>query len=105
MQSGITIRKISNHAAFLPDHSKVVVRLHLGLLRPEYSTGETPKQANTFINQFMAAKGDFPKGNFRVLGWIHSSRKQWWSSMVNFILKELKELLVHSGLYSAIRAI
>jgi len=30
--------------------------------------------------------------------------KQWWSRMVNFVLKALKELLVNYGLYIAVRA-
>ena len=66
-QSGVVIGKISNHAAFLAGHSRDVVGLLSGLLRPEYPTDETPKQANIFINPYMAAKGDFPKGDFRAL--------------------------------------
>ena len=64
MQSGVAIGKISYHATFPAGHSRDVVGLLPGLLRPEYRTGETPKQANTFINQLMAAKGDFPRGDF-----------------------------------------
>jgi len=41
----------------------------------EYPVGETPDQAYIFINQFMDIKGDFPKGEFLALGWVHSSDK------------------------------
>jgi len=59
VQSGVAIGKISNHAAFPASHSRDVVGLLSGLLRPEYPTGETPIQVNTLINQFMIAKGGF----------------------------------------------
>ena len=82
-----------------------MVGLQPDLLRSEYPTGETPKQAGIFINQFIAAGGDFPKGEFRALGWIHSSGKQWWSRMVSFVLEELQGVLVHSGLYTTVRVV
>jgi len=34
-----------------------------------------------------------------------SSKKQWWLRIVSFVLKELKELLVHFGLYATVMAI
>ena len=86
-------------------HGRNVVRLLPGSLKAEYPIGETPHQVATFINQFIVVKGDSPKGEFRALGWIHSSNKYWWSRMVGFILEDLKEKLLQTGLYVAIRAI
>ena len=67
--------------------------------------GETPQQVTTFINQFMVVKGDFPKSEFRVLEWIHSFEKSWWSRMVSFVLDELKELLMRFRLYIPVRTV
>jgi len=53
----------------------------------------------------MEAKGDFLKSEFWALGWVHSTDKTWWARMVGFILEELREPLVQSGLYQAVRAI
>ena len=59
-----------------PDrHGRNVVGLLLGSLKAEYPIGETSHQAATFINQFIAVKGDFLKGKLRALGWVHSSNK------------------------------
>jgi len=58
-----------------------------------------------FINQFMDVKGDFPKSKFRALGWVHSSDKYWWSKMVGFVLEDLKDELLQTGLYTAVRAV
>ena len=77
MQSGVSLRKLGNNVAFPAGHGRDVVELHLGLMRMEYPTGETPQQAATFINQFMVVKVDFLKSEFRALGWIHSSEKSW----------------------------
>jgi len=58
-----------------------------------------------FINQFMTAKGDFPKGEIQALGWVHSSNKYWWSRMVSFVLEDLREELIQTNLYAAVRAV
>ena len=58
-----------------------------------------------FINQFMDMKGDFPIGEFRALGWVHSSDKYWCSKLVGFILEDLRDELLQTGLYIAIRAV
>ena len=71
----------------------------------EYPVGETPHQASIFINQFMDVKGDFPKGEFQALGWVHSSDKYWWSKMVGFVLEDLKDELLQTGHYIVFQAI
>ena len=63
--------------------------------------GETPQQVTTFINQFMVVKGDFPKSEFRVLEWIHSFEKSWWSRMVSFVLDELKVIDAVQALHTS----
>jgi len=71
----------------------------------EYLVGETLHQAAMFINQFIAVKGDFPKGKFRALGWVHSSDKDWWLRMVGFVLEDLREELIQTNLYATVRAV
>ena len=62
--SSTAIEKITNHTVVPAGHSRDVVRLLSGLLRSEHPRGETPKQAGTFIFQFMEAKDGFPKSEF-----------------------------------------
>ena len=45
-----------------------MIELLPGLVRHEYPRGETPKHANSFISQFMAAKGEFPPSEFWAMG-------------------------------------
>ena len=58
-----------------------------------------------FINQFITVKGDFPKGKLWSQGWVHSSDKYWWLRMVGFILEDLREELIKTSLYAAVRAV
>ena len=74
-------------------------------MKAEYPIDETLQQAAMFINQFMAVKGDFLKGEFQVLGEVHSSDKYWWSKMVGFILEDLKDEILQTGLHAMVRAI
>ena len=53
----------------------------------------------------MDVKGDFPKGEFQALGWVHSSDKYWWSKMVGFVLEDLKDELLQTSLYTAVQAV
>jgi len=92
-------------AAYQIGQGRKTIGLQPGLVRAEYPTRETPQRVPTFINRFMTAKGDFPSSEFRVIGWIHSSEKQWWFRMVNFALVQLEDLLWQAGLYGAVRAI
>jgi len=59
-QSGVSLRRICHHTVIPAGNGRNVVGLLLGSLKVEYQVGETPRQAATFINQFMAVKGDFP---------------------------------------------
>jgi len=49
-QSGIAIGGISNRAAFSVGHSSEILALFPGSMKHEFLTGETPKQAATFIS-------------------------------------------------------
>jgi len=53
----------------------------------------------------MAVKGNFPTSEFRVIGWIHTREKQWWSRMVSFALAQFENLLWHAGLYGDARVV
>jgi len=83
-QSEASLGEICQHMTVPVDHDKNVVRLLSGSLEVEYLAGETPHQASMFISQFMDVKGDFPPGEFRALGWVHSSISigglGWWAS-------------------------
>ena len=63
-QSSVAILRISNRAAFLVGHSKEILELLTGSMKYEFLTGETPKQAATFISGFMEVKGEFPQFKF-----------------------------------------
>ena len=78
--------------------------LQPGLVRTEYPMGENSQLGATFIQQFLEMGGDFPS-EFHTTGWIHSTDKHWWCRMVGFVLAELGVLLLHAGLYGAVRAI
>ena len=86
--------QISYHTAVPTGHDRNVVGLLPSSLKAEYPIGETLHQAAMFINQFMAVKGDFPKGEFRALGWVQSSNKYWWSRMMAIVLEDFKEELL-----------
>jgi len=49
-QSGVAIERVSNHAAFPVGHSIEILELIPGSTKQEFSTGESPKQAETFIS-------------------------------------------------------
>jgi len=51
----------------------------------------------------MVVKDDFPKGEFRALGWVLFSDKYWWSRMVGFVLEDLSEDLIQTNLYAVVR--
>jgi len=104
-QSGVSLERISHHTAIPARHGRNVVGLLPGSLKVNYPIGETPRQAPMFINQFMATKGDFSKGKFWALGWLHSSDKYWWSRMVGFILKDLRKELIQTSHYAAVRTV
>ena len=103
--SGVSLGKIGANTAYPAGHGREVVGLQPGLVISEYLTGETPQQVTTFIYQFMVVKGNFLLGEFRTIGWIHSTKKQWWSRIVSFALALFEVLLWQVGLYGAVRAI
>ena len=102
-QFEVSFGQILHHTTLPVHHDKNVVGLLSGSLGVEYLVGKTLHKASMFINQFMDVKGDSPKGEFRALGWVHSSGKYWWSKMVGFILKDLKDKLLQTGLYTIVR--
>ena len=101
-QSRVSLERISHYTIVPTGHDRNVIGLLPGLLKAEYLVGETPHQAAMFINQFMVVKGDFPKGEFQALGWVHSSDKYWWSRMVGFVLEDLKDELLQIILYTVV---
>jgi len=104
-KSGVSLGWISHHTTVPLGYDRNVVGQLPSSLKTEYPIGETPHQATMFINQFMTVKGDFPKGEFRALGWVHSSDKYWWSRIVGFVFEDLKDKLLQSSLSVAVRAV
>ena len=49
-QSSVAIGRISNRAVFPVGHSRKILELLSGSMKQEFPTGETPKQAATFIS-------------------------------------------------------
>ena len=84
-QQGVSIQKITNRGAVPTGNGRDIIKLFSGLVRHEYPRSETPKQANSFTNRFMAVKGDFSPFEFRAMEWIHSSLKICWTRMVSYI--------------------
>ena len=64
----------------------------------------TPVMVRTFHNYFVKAKGNYLARVYRALEWIHSSKKQWWSQITNYMLAQFKVELMKLGLYEAVRA-
>ena len=103
-QQGVYIGKIINRGAVSTDSGNIIW-LFPGLVRHEYPRGKTPKQANSFINRFMAVKGEFPLSEFQAMGWVHPSQRKWWTRLASYVTKQLRESLLQLGLYSAVRAV
>jgi len=104
-QQGVSIGKITNRGAFLVGSSRDIIGLLPGLVRHEYPRGETPKQANLFINRFMTVKGDFLPSEFRVMRWVHSTQKIWWTRMMSYVIEQLRETLLQFGMYPKVMAV
>lgn len=106
LQTSATLGMFVGGGAAPAGSGRNFVGLHPGLVRQEFPTGETPKQANLFINKFMRVRGEFPAGEFRTGGWMHrSTHTHWWSRMVEYVLTKLQLPLERSGLYHAVRAV
>lgn len=67
-------------------------RLSRGLLpslRGKYiPVGEMPSVAPIFISSFLQVDRNYPAGDFRALGWVHSSPSHWWSKITSFVLRK-----------------
>ena len=62
--------------------------LHPGLRGAEAPAGESFAQVRTFLSHFLDVGGNYPASEFRVPGWVNSGKKQWWSRLTMFVLKE-----------------
>ena len=52
--------------------------------------------AQTFLNQFIKVKGNYPVRDFRAPDWVHLAQKPWWRDLALYVLEhfeaELKRL-------------
>ncbi|ONK77510.1 uncharacterized protein A4U43_C02F7330 [Asparagus officinalis] len=72
--------------------------LRLGRFEKKDLAQEAPLPTNIFIRQFIDARSEFSAQAFRSPGWLFSGEDGWWTRMVEFVLEELNEPLVQSGL-------
>ena len=72
-QGRISVGRVINYRSSPAGNGQCIVGLHPGLVGHELPQGETPKEADMFINRFMAAGGEFPSAEFRAPGWLHST--------------------------------
>jgi len=66
--------------------------------------GKNPAMVPTFFNQFIKADGNYPATYFRTPGWVHCTKKQWWSSLTMYVLEYFGKDLKQLGLHEAVRA-
>ena len=67
--------------------SLACTRLASGNVGKDVLVRENPAMARTFLNLFIKAKGNYPTTDFRTLGWVHSTKKQWWSHLTLYVLE------------------
>jgi len=76
-QQLVSIKRINNHGVIPIGSGRDIIGFSPGLLRHEYLKGETHKQANSFISQFMTTNGEFLPCEFQAMRWVYSSQKTW----------------------------
>jgi len=76
-QPSVAIERISNRVAFPVGQSREIIELLPGSMKQEFLTGETPKQATTFISRFMEVEDEFPQSDFQAPGWVYSTTSSW----------------------------
>ena len=60
--------------------------------------------SQTFLNQFIKVKGNYPARDFRAPGWVHPAQKPWWRDLVFYVLKHFEAELKKIGLHEAVMA-
>ena len=60
--------------------------------------------AQTFLNQFIKVKGNYPARDFRAPGWVHPAQKLWWRDLTLYVLEHFEVKLKDIGLHEAARA-
>lgn len=65
----MAIEKLGYHEALRVSHEKGVSGLFHVAVQSKLTQGEVPQLANTFINQFIKANGDY-SFEFRAKGWV-----------------------------------
>ena len=68
-------------------HPWHVISLHPGHISRGVPVGESLVVAQTFLNIFIKAQGNYLVKDFKTLGWVHSTKKQWWSHLTLYILE------------------
>lgn len=99
----VAIGKFSRNGSFVDSPVKHALGLLHGRINKDPPVGEHPKHADTFINQFTDAKGQFLAHDFRTPELVHSSPRSWWSQMTYFLFPHFEVCLERLGLYHVVR--
>jgi len=81
-----------------------VIGFYPGLVDKDVPGGENPAMARTFLNQLVKVEGNYSVRDFKTPGWVHSTKKQWWSQLTNYVLNEFSDELKRLRLYEAVRS-
>jgi len=84
--------------------TRLILGLHPSLVKKEVPVGKILAMARTFLNYFIKDKGDYPGRDFWSPGWIHSSKKQWWSQIHELHTDEFEIMLMWLELYKVVWA-
>ena len=56
------------------------------------------------MNLFIKVEANHPATDFKPQGWVHSTKRQWWSNLTVYILEHFSGDLKKLGLCEAVRA-
>ena len=84
-------------------HPLHVLGLHSGNVGKDVPVGKNPAMVQTFLNQFIKVDSNYPTTDFRTSGWVHSTKKQWWSNLTLYAMEYFGDDLRELGLYNVVR--
>ena len=93
---------VSSHGYTKVGYPLCILGLHPENVLQDIPVEENPAMAQTFGNQFLKARDNYPAMDFRVPGWIHPP-KAWWKNLTQYILAYFGEDLERLGLREAVR--
>ena len=55
---------------------RAVLGMHPGKVGQDLPVGENSAMAQTFLNQFIKVKGNYPARDFKALSWVHPAQNR-----------------------------